>query len=1181
MANKDFAHLHVHTDYSLLDGAAKIDKLVAEAVRQEQPALAITDHGNVFGAFEFWKSATKAGIKPIIGMEAYATPGTSRFDKTRVLWGKEHQSKDDVSARGAYTHLTLLSENNTGMHNLFRLSSLASLEGQYGKWARVDRDLLEKYHEGLIVTAGCPSGEVQTRLRLGQYDEALKAAGEMQEIFGKDNYLIELMDHGIDIERRVKKELLDIAKKIGAPIIATNDSHYVREEDATVQDAMLCINSGEKLTNPDRFKFDGSGYYLRSTREMQEIFADLPEAIDNTLWVAERCAVSFQTTAQGANYMPAFPVPAGEDETSWFIKEVERGLVKRFGENIPNDVRERADYEVGVIVQMGFPGYFLVVADYIAWAREQGIRVGPGRGSGAGSMVAYALGITQLDPIKHDLLFERFLNPERVSMPDLDIDFDDRRRDEVIAYVEQKYGKDNVSQVVTFGTIKTKQALKDSARVLGYPFEMGDRLTKALPPSVMGKDIPIKEIYNTEHPRHGEATDFRDLIESDEGAKECFDLASGLEGLVRQTGIHACAVIMSSKKLTDVIPIMQSPKDEAILTQFEYPQCEELGLIKMDFLGLSNLTVINDTLQNIADNGKAVPDVDNLPFDDKETYELLAKANSLGIFQLESGGMRSLLKQMKMDSFADISAASALNRPGPMGANSHINYALRKNGLQEKTPIHPELADALEDVLGQTHGLIVYQEQVMRIAQKLAGFSLGQADILRKAMGKKKADVLEQQRETFANGMRNNGFSDMAISTLWEILVPFSSYAFNKSHSEAYALVSYQTAYLKAHYPAEFMAALLTSNTKDKTKVASYLAECRRMGISVLVPDVNESKMNYSTAGEVIRVGLGAVRNVGVNVVDGIVSAREEKGAFESFDDFLEKVPLAVCNKRSLESLIKAGAFDSMGYKRRALHSIMEEAVDAIVKSKKKENEGQFDLFKESGTDLADSLAVTLPDIPEWDKKFKLNEEKDMLGLYVSDHPLSGLEPVFKRLAHTPIIGLYEEESFSDGKEIEIAGLITSVTVKTTKAGKNWAVVAIEDLTGSIEVNFFPKTYASGKIATYLVPDSVVRIGARISRQEGFDLRLNAKDIKPLNVNIAPDKPLILAIAEQKCTADLLANLEQLLTSYTGLSAVYLQIERPDGTVAKVELDSRFSVDVNANLLTDLKVLLGKDCIVN
>ena len=640
MPSSDFVHLHVHTDYSILDGAAKIKRLVAKAVENQQKAVAITDHGYLFGAFEFYKECREAGIKPIIGLEAYVTPGTSRFDTTRVQWGTLEQQKagDDVSARGAYTHMTLLSRTTEGMHNLFRLGSYASLDGQMGKWPRADRELLERYHEGLIGTAGCPSGEVQTRLRLGQYQEARRAAGELQDIFGKDNFYVELMDHGLSIENRVRKDLLRLAREINAPVIATNDSHYVNKEDREIQDAMLCINSGDRLTNPDRFRFDGTDYYLRPSEEMHELFAEIPEALDNTLLIAEQCNVEFPDVKEGT-FMPVFPVPAGEDEVSWFIKEVERGLQYRFPNGISEEVRKRADYEVEIIVQMGFPSYFLIVSDYIQWAKDNGIRVGPGRGSGAGSMVAYAMRITDLDPIKHGLLFERFLNPERVSMPDIDVDFDDRRRQDVIDYVTRKYGKDKVSQVVTYGTIKSKQALKDAARISGAAFSMGENLTKAMPPAVMGKDIPLKRIYDSKHPRYKEAEEFRKVVAEDPFNRQIFDLAAGVEGMVRQWGVHACAVIMSRETLTDVIPMMKRPQDGAMITQFDYPTCEHLGLLKMDFLGLKNLTIISDALDNIKINGKTPPDLERLEVDDKATYEMLSTGETLGVFQLDGGGI--------------------------------------------------------------------------------------------------------------------------------------------------------------------------------------------------------------------------------------------------------------------------------------------------------------------------------------------------------------------------------------------------------------------------------------------------------------------------------------------------------------------------------------------------------------
>jgi DNA polymerase-3 subunit alpha len=745
----------------MLDGAARVRPLIEAASEQGMPAVAVTDHGNVFAAFEFWKTAKDLGVKPIIGTEAYLTPGTARGDRTRVRWG--NGGEDDVSGAGAYTHMTLLSETTEGMHNLFRLSSLASIEGYYFK-PRMDRELLSTYGKGLIATTGCPSGEVQTRLRLGQYAEALKAASDYRDIFGAGNFYCEIMDHGLGIERRIMPDLLRLAKELSLPLVATNDLHYTHAKDATSHAALLCVQSGSTLDDPNRFKFDADEFYLKSAREMRELFRDHPEACDNTLAIAERCEIDFDTSA---NYMPKYPCPPGENEESWFIKEVERGLLERYPGGVSEEVRRQADYEIGVITQMGFPGYFLVVADFINWSKRNGIRVGPGRGSGAGSIAAYAMRITDLDPLKHGLIFERFLNPDRVSMPDFDVDFDDRRRGEVIKYVTEKYGDARVAQIVTYGTIKAKQALKDSSRVLGFPFGMGEKLTKAMPPPVMGKDIALTGIFDRDHPRYKEAADIRAVVESDPEAKTVFDTALGLEGLKRQWGVHAAGVIMSSHPLIDIIPIMKREQDGQIVTQFDYPACESLGLIKMDFLGLRNLTIINDALDNIKANRGTDLVLEDLELDDRGAYDLLSRGDTLGVFQLDGGPMRSLLRLMKPDNFEDISALIALYRPGPMGANSHTNYALRKNGLQEITPIHPELAEPLADILSTTYGLIIYQEQVMAIAQRVAGFSLGQADILRRAMGKKKKSELDKQFEGFAGGMRERGYSQKAVDTLW------------------------------------------------------------------------------------------------------------------------------------------------------------------------------------------------------------------------------------------------------------------------------------------------------------------------------------------------------------------------------------------------------------------------------
>ena len=1166
MSKDSFVHLHVHSEYSMLDGAARIDELMKAAVEQGMPAVAVTDHGNVFGAFEFAKAAKAHGIKPIIGTEAYITPGTHRSDRTRVKWG--NGGGDDVSGSGAYTHMTLLSQTTEGMHNLFRLSSYASMEGYYFK-PRMDRELLQTYSKGLIATTGCPSGEIQTRLRLGQYAEARQAAADYRDIFGAENYFCEIMDHGIDVERRVIGDLIRLAKDMKIPLVATNDLHYTHHEDATSHAALLCVQSGSTMDDPGRFKFDGSGYYLKTAAEMRTIFADHPEACDNTLLIAERCEAEFD---MNANYMPRFPVPEGHTEESWFVEEVNRGLHHRYPGGIPDDVRRQADYEIGVISQMGFPGYFLVVADFINWAKDNGIRVGPGRGSGAGSMAAYAMRITDLDPLRHGLIFERFLNPDRVSMPDFDVDFDDRRRGEVIKYVTEKYGSERVAQIVTYGTIKAKQALKDASRVLGYPFSMGDQLTKAMPPAVMGKDIPLSGIFDPDHKRYNEAGEMRAFIEGNPDAKKVFETASGLENLKRQWGVHAAGVIMSSDPLIDIVPIMKREQDGQIVTQFDYPGCESLGLIKMDFLGLRNLTILSDAVANVKSNRGVDLDLESLELDDKASYDLLARGDTLGVFQLDGGPMRGLLRLMKPDNFEDISAVLALYRPGPMGADSHTNYALRKNGLQEITPIHPELEEPLKDVLGGTYGLIIYQEQVMSIAQKVAGFSLGQADILRRAMGKKKKSELDKQFAGFSDGMKANGYSEAAVKTLWDILLPFSDYAFNKAHSAAYGVVSYWTAYLKAHYPGEYMAALLTSVGDSKDKIAVYLNECRRMGITVLAPDVNESFANFTAVGADIRFGLGAVRNVGANVVDEIAAAREEKGAFESFHDFLKKVPTGVANKRTIESLIKAGAFDSLGHTRRALLEIHEDAVDGAVSRKRNEAHGQVDLF--AGLMDFEEETDVVPDRPEFSRRDKLAFERDMLGLYVSDHPLAGLESELMKLAGTSILDLLESETAKDGDQVSIAGLITSVQHRVARqSGNPYGSITIEDFAGEMTVMFMGKTYQ--EFQTQLVPDTIAVVRGRVSKRDD-GMNLHAQGLKIPSIAAASEtRTLTLTLADTRATEQLVRTLDEVLRRHAGDSEVRLKLRTPQ-VVRRFELPHR--VSVTNDLYGELKAVLGPGC---
>ncbi|WP_327096900.1 DNA polymerase III subunit alpha [Nocardia vinacea] len=1174
-----FVHLHNHTEYSMLDGAAKISPLFAEANRLGMNAVGMTDHGNMYGASEFYNSAKKAGIKPIIGIEAYIAPG-SRFDTKRVQWGDPSQKGDDVSGSGAYTHMTMVAENATGLHNLFKLSSLASLEGQLGKWARMDEEIIAEHAAGIIATTGCPSGEVQTRLRLGHDREALEAAAKWQEIFGPDNFFLEIMDHGLSIERRVREGLLEVGKKLGIRPLATNDCHYVTKDASTNHEALLCIQTGKTLSDPTRFKFDGDGYYLKSAEEMRAIWdMEVPGACDSTLLIAERVQ-SYDEVWQHRDRMPIFPVPDGHDQASWLRREVELGLRRRFPDGAPQDYLDRAQYEIGVILEMGFPAYFLVVGDLINHARDVGIRVGPGRGSAAGSLVAYALGITNIDPIPHGLLFERFLNPERVSMPDIDIDFDDRRRGEMVRYASEKWGTDRVAQVITFGTIKTKAAIKDSARVLfGQPgFAIADQITKALPPPIMAKDISVSGITDPEHERYKEAAEVRELIANNPDVAKIYETARGLEGLIRNAGVHACAVIMSCDPLTDAIPVWKRPQDGALITGWDYPSCEAIGLLKMDFLGLRNLTVIGDALENIQANRGIDLDMDRLPLDDSRTYELLSRGDTLGVFQLDGGPMRDLLRRMQPTAFEDIVAVGALYRPGPMGMNAHNDYADRKNDRQEVKPIHPELEEPLKEILGETYGLIVYQEQIMHVAQKVAGYSLGRADILRRAMGKKKAEVLAAEFEGFEAGMQANGYSKAAIKALWDTILPFAGYAFNKSHAAAYGLISYWTAYLKANYPAEYMAALLTSVGDDKDKAAVYLSDCRRLAITVLPPDVNESEMNFASVGKDIRFGLGAVRNVGANVVSSIIQARKEKSKFTDFSDYLNKIDAIACTKKVTESLIKAGGFDSLGHPRKGLLLVHSDAIDAVMSTKKAEAIGQFDLFgglDDGDESIASVFNVKVPE-DEWETKHKLALEREMLGLYVSGHPLNGVEHVLAAQADTAIPAILEGD-IKDGTQVTIGGILASVNRRINKNGLAWASAQIEDLTGGIEVLFFPQAYSV--YGADVVEDAVVLVKARVSvRDDRISLIANDLAVPDLS-SIGVAKPLAVVMPTRLCTPDKIGELKRILSRHPGTADVHVRHVGARDNTSLWKLDDSLRVSPSSALMGDLKALLGPGCL--
>ena len=1181
MAKKSsFVHLHNHTEFSMLDGMAKVDLLAEEVSRQGMPAVGMTDHGNMFGSNAFYRRMVDAGVKPIIGIEAYMAP-ESRFNKKRVLWGTPDQKPDDVSASGAYLHQTMLAENATGLRNLFKLSSLASYEGQLGKWPRMDAELIAEHADGIIATTGCPSGDVQTRLRLGQYDAALEAAAMWQDIYGKDNYFLELMDHGLHIERRVREDLLRIGEALDLPPLVTNDCHYVLESQAPAHEAMLCVQTGKTLLDPDRFKFDGTGYYIKSAEQMRDLWdSTVPDGCDNTLWIAERVSDYGELWEEHPHdRMPIADVPEGHTPTTWLREEVLRGLKDRFdGGEVPEEYLNRASYEIDVIDMKGYPSYFLIVAELIKHAREIGIRVGPGRGSAAGSLVAYALTITNIDPMEHGLLFERFLNPERPSAPDIDIDFDDRRRGEMITYAAERWGEDKIAQVITFGTVKTKQAIKDSAKVnFGQPgFQMADRINGALPPAIMAKDIPLSGITDPEHVRYAEAAEVRSLIETDPDVAKIYETARGLEGVVRQAGVHACAVIMASVPLMEHIPMWKRPADGAIITGWDYPACEAIGLLKMDFLGLRNLTVLGDALENVQKNRGETIDLEALDTDNQAVYELLSRGDTLGVFQLDSGGMQELLKRMKPTGFNDIVASLALYRPGPMGVNAHWDYADRKNGRKPITPIHPELEEPLKDILDETYGLIVYQEQIMNISQKVANYTAGQADGFRKAMGKKKPEVLAKEYETFSAGMFANGYSKEAVDALWGTIEPFASYAFNKSHAAGYALVSYWTAYMKANYTAEYMAALLTSVGDKKDKSAIYLSDCRHLGISVLQPDINQSEENFIAVGDDIRYGLAAVRNVGAEVVESIKKTRKEKGNFTSFSDYLDKIELLACNKRITESLIKAGAFDSLEHPRKGLMLIQEDAVDSVLSTKKAADKGQFDLFAGLGGDGGAENAAFAIEVPddEWDRKHKLALEREMLGLYVSGHPLDGFEEAIDAQTDTQLTTILSGE-LRNGAEVTIGGLISSVDRRFSKKdGSPWAIVTIEDHHGAqVDVLLFNKVYAL--VAPQIVEDNIILVKAHVSiRDDRMSLFGDDVKVPELGPGNGAGLPLRLTMRTDQCTVDTIAKLKQVLVNNPGDSDVYLNLVNGEHSQLMI-LGDHLRVTRSASLMGDLKATLG------
>jgi DNA polymerase-3 subunit alpha len=1167
---KSFVHLHLHTEYSMLDGAARISEVVATAAADGQPAVGITDHGNMYGVLDFFRAARDAGLTPVIGTEAYMVT-TSRFERPR-------RDEHDIF------HMTLLAESTQGYRNLIKVSSNAYLEGFHQK-PRCDFDLLETHHEGLIGTSGCLGGAVSQRLLKDDYDGARDLVARFQAIFGRDSFFIELQDHGLPEQTQVNPSLIRLARDMRAPLLATNDSHYTHRDDAEAHDALLCVQTGAMRDDPKRFKFDADEFYLKTAAEMRDLFADYEEACDNTLLVAERANIDIEF---GNIHLPSFPTPQGHDEDSYLRELCVEGAKERYGLSPGPDVLERIEFELGVIKQMGFSAYFLIVWDLVRYAKSRGIRVGPGRGSAAGSCVAYCLRIVDIDPIRYDLLFERFLNPGRKQMPDIDMDFDSRYRGEMIKYAADRYGWDHVAQIITFSTIKARAAVRDSARVLGYPYVVGDKIAKLMPPLIMGRDTPLRACFESVKGHEDGfkmAAELRTLYEADPDARRVIDVARGLEGLRRQDGIHAAAVVIAGDALTEYLPIQRKPEaggkveDAPIVTQYEMHGVEDLGLLKMDFLGLRNLDVIEIAIGLVEESTGRRPDIDRVPLDDTKTFELLRAGETVGVFQLEGGPMRALLRSLAPTSFEDVAALVALYRPGPMAQNWHNEYADRKNGRKPVSYPHPDL----EEILAPTYGLMIYQEQLMRVSQRLAGYSLEEADNLRKATGKKIREMIAKERTKFVDGCVAQGYDRAFGESIFDTIEPFADYSFNKSHSVGYGYVSYQTAYLKANHPVEYLAALLTSVKTNKDQTAVFLNECRQMGIQVHVPDINESVSDFSVhvnpdGAGAIRFGISAVRNVGEGVVAHIVAAREEGGHFVDFYDFCDRVDPLALNKRTVESLIKAGAFDSLGHPREGLVQVHETIISDVLRRRGKEAEGQFDLFSLAGDDAADAVpeAVAGNRLPipaaEFAKSVRLAYEKEMLGLYVSEHPMMGAERALKRYVECTLSELREGR---EGEMRTVGGIVTALVRKYTKRGDLMGTFVLEDLAAALEVMVFPKTMA--QYGHLLEDDAIVVVKGRLDVRDDMP-KIIAMEVTRPELALDGGPPVRVKVRLNAISDEKVGRLKAILAEHPGDSPVFVHLESPQKTTV-LRLGDDHLVDAGNGLFAELRVLLGGDCI--
>ena len=1141
-----FVHLHLHTQFSLLDGANQIQPLVQQIKIFGQPAVAMTDHGNMFGAIEFYRKAKEVGVKPIIGCEAY------------MALGSRHAKKDSGLAHNDYYHLILLARNLTGYQNLIKLVSKAYLEGFYYK-PRMDKEILKEHHEGLIALSGCLSGEIPYLIGQKDMAGALAVAGEFQEIFGKEHFYLEVQANGLDHQRIANAGLVEIHKKLGIPLAGTNDCHYLKKEDARPHELMLCLQTGKTLSDPARMKFDTDQLYVKSTEEIAPAFSEFPGAVSNTCRIADSCDLEL---ALNKTHLPQYKAPEGYTRESYVEHLAVEGLKARLSErpsSIPAAVYEqRLREELLVICSMGFAGYFLIVWDIIRFARSRGIPVGPGRGSAAGSLVAYALRITDLDPLVYTLLFERFLNPERVSLPDIDMDFCMDRRGEVLNYVVEKYGSDHVAQIITFGTLGAKAAIRDVGRVLEMPYADADKVAKLVPNQL---NITLEQALDTE-PR------LRELVETDPKVRELMTIAQSLEGLARHASTHAAGVVISEGLLTDHVPLYKGANDE-IVTQYSMGDVEKIGLVKFDFLGLKTLTMIRraETLINDGRPDQPALHVDRLPFDDAKTFALLSSGKTTGIFQLESSGMRDLLTGFKPDRFEDIIAIIALYRPGPMDLIP--DFIKRKQG---KIPIAYELPE-LEPILKDTYGVIVYQEQVMAIANRVAGFSLGQADILRRAMGKKKPEEMEKLRVKFLEGARQKKIADKKAEKLYELIQKFAGYGFNKSHAAASAVVCYQTGYLKAHYPTEFMAALMTSDMGNQDKIVGYFTECRDLGIKVLGPDVNESQKNFAVVDAAIRFGLAAIKNVGEGAVDSVLAIRADSGRFTSFFNFCQRVDLHKVNKRMLEGLIKAGAFDSLGAKRSQLMAMLDQAVEDGAAAQREREMGQTNIFGEAlnGGSPHAHVEPVLPNLPEWDQAQRLKYERELTGFYITAHPLARYEATIHALATATTAGITE---LSDGKEVRLCGIIATVKSMLTKKGDRMAYVTLEDLQGTVEVIVFPDLFKT--VGELIAPERLVRVTGTIDRGDK-GTKIRGVKIEPLaDVQTQTIKRIHIRLTARPEVKEQLPRLLDVFKRHPGSTAVSLTFRTDGALEAETAPLPHLTVSASEHFVADVEEVLGK-----